>query len=189
MGAAAQLSHLQQQQGTRSSPSPAVQGYARDMDSHGVPKGKTYGDLAAAMRGVRKSPPSVHIQTPFSAQGQPVGFAPAYGGAAGAGMRGGGRFGGGGSSSPPPPPPPAKSPQRKSMNYVGGGGGGRVVSRSGADIADQMHFPRDNDGMRYSQPQLSSGGNGWTRRRDVSGKVAEEGRGGDGGYAGGGWFR
>ncbi|RMY97057.1 hypothetical protein D0862_08262 [Hortaea werneckii] len=193
-----QLSHHQQLQGA---PSPAVAPahYAREMDSHGVPKGKTYGDLAAAMRGVRKSPPSIHIQTPFSAQGQPLGFPPAYGGAA-AGMRGGGRVGGGGggSSSPPPPPPPAKSPQRKSMNYVragagaGGGGGGRVVSRSGADIADQMHFPArgGGEGMGYGQSQLSSGGaNGWTRRRDVSGKVAEEGRGGDGGYGGGGWFR
>ena len=64
------------------------------------------------------------------------------------------------------------------------------MSRSGADIADQMHFPGGSgEGMRYSQPQLPSGANGWTRRRDVSGKVAEEGRGGDGGYGGGGWYR
>ncbi|KAI7076951.1 hypothetical protein KC335_g7495 [Hortaea werneckii] len=172
------------------------------MDSHGVPKGKTYGDLAAAMRGVRKSPPSTHIQTPVSAQGYPVGFAPAYAGGA-AGMRGGGKALGR-SSSPPPPPPPAKSPQRKSGNYAGSNGvgprgantgGGRVVSRSGADIADQMHFPSaGREGVGYGQQQNLSGGNGWaTRRRDVSGKVAEEGRGGDAGYGygygGGGWFR
>ncbi|KAI7625585.1 hypothetical protein KC346_g1661 [Hortaea werneckii] len=175
------------------------------MDSHGVPKGKTYGDLAAAMRGVRNPAPSTHIQKPVSAHGYPVGFAPAYAGGA-AGMRGGGGkvVGGGGvggrSSSPPPPPPPAKSPQRKSGNYAASpgyrganNGGGRVVSRSGADIADQMHFPSSGgEGVGYGQQQTLSGGNGWaTRRRDVSGKVAEEGRGGDGGYGygGGGWFR
>ncbi|KAI6849812.1 hypothetical protein KC332_g1068 [Hortaea werneckii] len=193
-----QLSPNTQHLGTFSSPAH----YAREMDSHGVPKGKTYGDLAAAMRGVRKSPPSTHIQTPVSAQGYPVGFAPAYAGGA-AGMRGGGKALGR-SSSPPPPPPPAKSPQRKSGNYAGSNGvgprgantgGGRVVSRSGADIADQMHFPSaGREGVGYGQQQNLSGGNGWaTRRRDVSGKVAEEGRGGDAGYGygygGGGWFR
>ncbi|KAI6880316.1 hypothetical protein KC360_g7307 [Hortaea werneckii] len=202
-----QLSPHQQHLGTSSSSSSA---YAREMDPHGVPKGKTYGDLAAAMRGVRKSPPSTHIQTPVSAHGYPVGFAPpAYGGPVG--MRAGGKVVGGGlrSASPPPPPPPAKSPQRKSGNYAaspgvprgGGGGGGRVVSRSGADIADQPHFAANGGeaSMYGRQSQLSSaaGANVWTtttRRRDVSGKVAEEGRGGGDagyryGYGGGGWFR
>lgn len=126
-------------------------------------------------------------------------------------MRAGGKVAGVGlrSSSPPPPPPPAKSPQRKSGNYAaspgvprgGGGGGGRVVSRSGADIADQPHFAANGGeaSMYGRQSQLSSaaGANVWTtttRRRDVSGKVAEEGRGGGDagyryGYGGGGWFR
>lgn len=62
------------------------------------------------------------------------------------------------------PDPPPKSSKR-----VGNAGGnGRVVSRTGVDIADaQAMYPE-------------KGGFGMRGRRDVSGKIAEEGRGGRG---------
>ena len=118
----------------------------------GMPKGKYYGDLAAATRGVRgfksndtlKSNGTVEASTMDStgmmALGE-YGFCPA---------------------SPiakrvQPSPP-------KNRN-----GNGRVVSRSGADIAEtQTMYPAQDGG--YSM----------RGRRDVSGKVAEEGRGGNG---------
>ena len=63
------------------------------------------------------------------------------------------------------PDPPPKSPKKHSK----AGGNGRVVSRTGVDIVDaQGMYPADN------------GGFGIRGRRDVSGKVAEEGRGGRG---------
>lgn len=63
------------------------------------------------------------------------------------------------------PEPPRKSSKR----YSKAGGNGRVVSRTGVDIADaQAMYPGDK------------GGFGIRGRRDVSGKVVEEGRGGRG---------
>ncbi|KAK5138588.1 hypothetical protein LTR08_000176 [Meristemomyces frigidus] len=82
-------------------------------NDNGTPKGRYYGDLAAAQRGVR------------------------------------GGFGA------PPSPSRTPSPEKES----------RVISRSGADIADEsvLYMPESKFSMRS--------------RRDVSGKVAEEGRG------------
>lgn len=109
------------------------------------PKGKYYGDLAAATRGVRcfsndtlKSNSTVAAATMDST-----------------GMAALGSYGYG----PPSPIFEKRTPRRD--------GKGRVVSRTGADIADA---------------QLAS--YGIRGRRDVSGKVAEEGRGG-----GGNWWR
>lgn len=134
--------------------------YARRMDGNVTPKGRYYGDLAAATRGIRNSP-SVHIKTPLSENGQPYG----YGRPQGRDMlydmgtrnpeRDGLLYE---QSFPPPPPPPEKNPERQT----------RVISRSGADIADQAVFYVPEKDARY----------GVRSRRDVSGKVAEEGRGG-----------
>nr|POE85377.1 pyridoxamine 5'-phosphate oxidase family protein usto [Quercus suber] len=97
----------------------------------GTPKGKYYGDLAAATLGVR-------------------------------------------GTSPVPAPNyslPAKSRSPAPAHANDGSGSARVVSRSGADILDEA-------GPYGSAAQTQRGGYGIRSRRDVSGKVAEEGRGG-----------
>jgi hypothetical protein len=66
-----------------------------------------------------------------------------------------------------PPSPPKHQVHAQFGGGVGGGAGGRVISRSGADITDESLFVAEH-------------GNG-SRRRYVSGKVAEEG------MAGGRW--
>ncbi|KAK5112324.1 hypothetical protein LTR62_004287 [Meristemomyces frigidus] len=95
-----------------------------------TPKGKYYGDLAAATRSILA---------------QNASPAPKYEGRA--------------------------SPDR----------GARVVSRTGADIADEnvMFLHPGENGSKQSMRGL--------RNREVSGKVAEEGRGGQGGKWGGSW--
>ena len=61
------------------------------------------------------------------------------------------------------PTPPPKSSKRSDK----GGTKGRVVSRTGVDIVDAQNlYPPEK------------GGFGIRGRRDVSGKIAEEGRGG-----------
>ena len=77
------------------------------------------------------------------------------------------------------PSPPPKVPKiNRDQN-------GRVVSRSGVDLAEA------SQGM-VDQAVAAERNGGW-RRRDVSGKIAEEGRGGAGGVGGGngrwGWNR
>ncbi|KAK3670876.1 hypothetical protein LTR78_009320 [Recurvomyces mirabilis] len=103
----------------------------------GTPKGKYYGDLAAATRSILSQ-----------------------------------------ASNTPPPTYASKSrtPSPDKMDRMGGNG--RVVSRTGADIADEnvlfLH-PHEN-GSKQSMRGL--------RNRDVSGKIAEEGRGGNGNWRG-----
>ncbi|KAK3721716.1 hypothetical protein LTR37_002881 [Vermiconidia calcicola] len=124
--------------------------------SAGTPKGKYYGDLAAAQRGVRgNSPPKSPGWT----------MAAAVMGGAGMMTTMDTAPHGYSSRSPPPRSPP---PQQKQKMWTpkNGGGGGRVVSRTGVDVTD-------------SQSQAQNGG-GYSilSRREVSGKIAEEGRGG-----------
>ena len=64
--------------------------------------------------------------------------------------------------------PPSPPKHQVHAQFGGGIGGGRVISRSGADITDESLFVAEH-------------GNGGSRRRYVSGKVAEEG------MAGGRW--
>lgn len=106
--------------------------------SVGTPRGKQYGDLASATRGIRQhedlqaSPSRYGHQSYQQQQQQQAGL---------------------------PPSPP------KHQSAYGSGGAGRVISRSGADITDETLFVPENG----------------SRRRYVSGKVAEEG------MAGGRW--
>ena len=155
-------------------------------NSPGTPKGRYYGDLAAATRGVRGVKSNDTIQSNGTV------------GASGYDSTGFSALGGYGYSSPSPPRmPPLKSIDTiQSYGTVGAAGydstgfsalgdygyslpspprmkkssrrdgNGRVLSRTGADIADaQALYPSDV-------------GYGMRGRRDVSGKVAEEGRGG-----------
>lgn len=94
--------------------------------SAGTPKGRYYGDLAAATRGVRGSyVPPVPSKSPG-----------------------------------PQPQRMSRSPSPQKQN------GTRVISRTGADIADEsVLFVPEHSPRRKG-------------RRDVSGKIAEEGRGG-----------
>jgi len=103
--------------------------------SVGTPRGKQYGDLASATRGIRQHEDAPQLSPNRYAQGYQQ-------------------------NDLPPSPPKHHSP-------YGGGGAGRVISRSGADITDESLFTAEH-------------GNG-SRRRYVSGKVAEEG------MAGGRW--
>ncbi|WPG97309.1 Hypothetical protein R9X50_00008300 [Acrodontium crateriforme] len=123
----------------------------------GTPKGKHYGDLASATRGVRGN-------TPTKSPGRGA-LNPANIGGYGVPQQG--------NVAPSQAfmvtlerhsrsPSPTKSE---------GPFSNRVVSRSGADIADQNLMQYD-----YSQQPT---GFGMRSRRDVSGKVAEEGRGGN----------
>ncbi|KAK3075368.1 hypothetical protein LTR53_001373 [Teratosphaeriaceae sp. CCFEE 6253] len=132
-----------------------------------TPKGRYYGNLAAATMGVRGASPTPAQQQ----QGSPT----RVGGGGGPG-RG---YGGLGGYGLPPSPQASRTP---SPEKNGGGGGGRVISRSGADIADEsvLYLPSS------SGEQGGRGGYGMRSRREVSGKVAEEGRVGGGG-GGGRW--
>lgn len=121
-----------------------------------TPKGKYYGNLAAATRGVRgASPPVRHQQYP-----------------------------------PSPTRSPAPSPDRTQY-----GNTGRVISRSGVDIASAEMVGGDtlDEGPYATHFHPQRGGYGIRSRREVSGKVAEEGRGGSGvqrtDWAGGRIFR
>lgn len=96
--------------------------------NNATPKGKYYGDLASATRGVRGAVPLGTTHFPKMSPGAPRGL---------------GDYG-------VPTPQQSRSPSPPK---------GRVISRTGADIADL-------------NPYTLRG------RRDVSGKVAEEGRGG-----------
>jgi hypothetical protein len=108
--------------------------------SVGTPRGKQYGDLAAAMRGVRQHEGSQQSPSRYGQQAHQHDL---------------------------PPSPPKHQVHAQFGGGVGGGAGGRVISRSGADITDESLFVAEH-------------GNG-SRRRYVSGKVAEEG------MAGGRW--
>ncbi|KAK4553958.1 hypothetical protein LTR86_008799 [Recurvomyces mirabilis] len=105
----------------------------------GTPKGKYYGDLAAATR-------SILSQV----------------------------------SNTPPPTYASKSrtPSPDKMRGSPMGGNGRVVSRTGADIADEnvLFLHPNENGSKQSMRGL--------RNREVSGKIAEEGRGGNGNWRG-----
>ncbi|KAK4632405.1 hypothetical protein CLAFUW4_03189 [Fulvia fulva] len=92
-----------------------------------TPKGKFYGDLSSATRGVRGVVPIGQTHFPE--------------------IQNMGRYG-----VPTPQSSRTPSPQKQ---------GGRVVSRTGTDIADAQMYAQQN-----------------LRGRNVSGKVAEEGRGG-----------
>jgi hypothetical protein len=124
--------------------------YGTAARSVGAPKSRLYGDLAAAMRGVRENPAqeprpksmvgSVHHVDERRAELLSVSGTVV--------RRGNGE---------------EEEEQRGSYN-----GYGRVVSRSGADVMD--------------------GDLGVRSRRDVSGKIAEEGRGGFKRSGSGRWF-
>lgn len=118
----------------------SVPDFQENMNVHsvGTPRGKQYGDLASATRGIR--------------QHEDVQASPS-------------RYGQGYQQQADLPPSPPKHQVHSS--YGAAGGAGRVISRSGADITDESLFVADH-------------GNG-SRRRYVSGKVAEEG------MAGGRW--
>jgi hypothetical protein len=114
------------------------------------PKARYYGNLQAATRGVRgvKSSDTILSNGTLNAATMDS-----------TGMAALGDYG----YVPTSPTLPRKSSKR----FSNAGGNGRVVSRTGADITDaQAMYPADN------------GGFGIRGRRDVSGKVAEEGRGG-----------
>ncbi|KAK3620637.1 hypothetical protein LTR56_023296 [Elasticomyces elasticus] len=108
--------------------------------SAGTPKGRYYGDLAAATRGVRGP----------DERGSPTRNSP-YG-VANAGTYGGYAV----------PPSPTRTPSPEKV-------GGRVISRTGADIADES--------VLYLDPKANNSRYSMRSRREVSGKVAEEGRG------------
>lgn len=105
--------------------------------SVGTPRGKQYGDLASATRGIRQNQ-DAYSQLPQEPQTS-------------SSRRGNGY----GLQADMPPSPPKHSPYNN----------GRVISRTGADIADEALFVPENN----------------SRRRYVSGKAAEEG------MAGGRW--
>ncbi|KAM0712526.1 hypothetical protein Q7P37_011623 [Cladosporium fusiforme] len=104
--------------------------------SVGAPRGKQYGDLASATRGIRQH--DVYSQLPQEPQVSPRPYSNGYG-----------------LQADMPPSPPKHSPYNS----------GRVISRTGADIADEALYVPENA----------------SRRRYVSGKAAEEG------MAGGRW--
>ena len=112
------------------------------------PKARYYGDLQAATRGVRGD---TKPKDPIPSSGT-INAATMDS----TGMAALGDYG-------YVPDPPRKSPKR----YSKAGGNGRVVSRTGVDIVDALAMPSGDNG-----------GFGMRGRRDVSGKVAEEGRGG-----------
>ena len=118
-----------------------------------TPKGRYYGDLAAATRGVRGTPPAKYgarVQSNETCKSNGTVDAPTMD-STGFGALGSYGYGA-------PEPMPRQSPiVRKEV----GSGQGRVVSRTGVDVVD-----------------FQNGGQGVRGRRDVSGKVAEEGRGG-----------
>jgi hypothetical protein len=119
----------------------SIPDFQENMHVHsvGTPRGKQYGDLASATRGIRQ-----HEDPQLSPS----------------------RYGQGYQQQADLPPSPPKH-QVHSAYAGAGGGAGRVISRSGADITDESLFVAEH-------------GNG-SRRRYVSGKVAEEG------MAGGRW--
>ncbi|KAK0312007.1 hypothetical protein LTR01_002921 [Friedmanniomyces endolithicus] len=109
--------------------------------STGTPKGRYYGSLAAATRGVRETgETSPKRNSPFGVAGTN-----AYGGY---GL----------------PPSPSRTPSPDKQN-----GQSRVISRTGADIADES--------VLYLHPKENNSKYSMRSRREVSGKVAEEGRG------------
>lgn len=122
------------------------------------PKAKYYGDLQTATRGVRGGKSNERVLSNGTVKsGNSI---LSNGTVAAATMDATGMMALGDYGYAPDPPP--KSPKR--LNNAGSNG--RVVS-TGVDIADsQALYPADN------------GGFGLRDRRDVSGKVAEEGRGG-----------
>lgn len=101
--------------------------------SVGAPRGKQYGDLASATRGIRQH--EAYSQLPQEPQISPRPYKSGYG-----------------LQADVPPSPPKHSPYN----------GGRVISRTGADIADEGLYVPENG----------------SRRRYVSGKAAEEGMAG-----------
>ncbi|KAK0904221.1 hypothetical protein LTR02_007149 [Friedmanniomyces endolithicus] len=112
--------------------------------STGTPKGRYYGSLAAATQGVREAgETSPKRNSPFG-----VANANAY--------VGHGRYG--------LPPSPSRTPS-PDKQY----GQSRVISRTGADIADES--------VLYLHPKETNSKYSMRSRREVSGKVAEEGRG------------
>ena len=131
--------------------------------SGNTPKGKYYGDLAAATRGVRGFPSNGTLNAATTD---------------GTGMCAMGDYG---YSAPTPPPVPQLPKTRESPTTMRGGEARkqrRAVSRTtGADIA-VMDFQTQQG--PYPADVVPTGMRG---RRDVSGKVAEEGRAGDGGGA------
>lgn len=88
--------------------------------SVGTPRGKQYGDLASATRGIRQR--DAYAQLP---QGPQQHLSPAH-------------YGGYGPEADMPPSPPKHSPYN----------GGRVVSRTGADITDEALFVPENGSRR-----------------------------------------
>lgn len=184
---------------------PSLKGSSKSL-SPGTPKGKYYGDLAAATRGVRgsASPPKVNNDR-YRSNGTVD--------ASGYDATGMSALGGYGYGSYPDPPSPSKVKAAKAkkqqqqyallrtndsriptsgtvdasgvdatgMSALGSygfapdpppkvpkinrDGNGRVVSRTGVDLADASQYLLDS-------------AQGQSRRREVSGKVAEEGRGG-----------
>ena len=117
------------------------------------PKAKYYGDLQAATRGVRGAKSDNRFMSNDTIKTNGTVDAATMDST---GMAALGDYG-------YCPTPPRKSSKR----YSRGGTKGRVVSRTGVDIVDaQTMYPAEN------------GGFGIRGRRDVSGKIAEEGRGG-----------
>ncbi|OCK79037.1 hypothetical protein K432DRAFT_426824 [Lepidopterella palustris CBS 459.81] len=150
--------------------------FTRSPTRASTPKGRYYGDLKAATQGIRNSPTTnttagtsptrnspLHSPIKSHYTQSPAAAAKAYT-----------------YSSTSTPPSPSKSPSKPkfaSIRRTGEAGytavkgqSPRVVSRSGVDV----------DVRDYSYEDLFAGdlGMGGGRQREVSGKVAEEGRGG-----------
>jgi hypothetical protein len=122
---------------------------------NGTPKGKYYGDLAAATRGIRSGSPT-HSNSPLPplpGANAVAGLNTLYGNSNGYGNNLYGL---------PPSPRQSRTPSPEKQS--------RVISRSGADIADES--------VLYLHPEENRSAFSMRSRRDVSGKVAEEGRGG-----------
>ncbi|KAF2402067.1 hypothetical protein EJ06DRAFT_581243 [Trichodelitschia bisporula] len=169
-------------------PSPGVEGYdAVPVSSPGAsveaaaPKPRFYGDLAAAMRGVRRGAGAVgEAERLQSMKGSVHGEVTQGLGRAGArrerkerrermGVKGG------------------KTEEMESVSgtvVVRRGAGGRSPVPEWTGGADGVGSEREREGMLERERVVSRSGvdvastGGWFGRRDVSGKVAEEGRGG-----------
>lgn len=119
--------------------------------NNGTPKSKYYGDLSAATRGIRGTFASSETLKSNATLGAAAADA--------TGMSALGSYG----YVPDPPPKPKRGYESSSPRKDRGA---RVVSRTGADVGSaQAVYPSD-------------AGVGMRGRRDVSGKIAEEGRGG-----------
>jgi hypothetical protein len=144
------------------------------MISPGVPKGKYYGDLAAATIGVRggSSGNNSHHHHHHHSNNNNKNLNVHNNNHNNHKNNGGGR------SIVPAVYPPSSTASS---------GSPRVISRTGVDITDAHHHHHHSGsgmGDSYDSDNSSLQLYGVPRRREVSGKVAEEGRGGGSGWGG-----